>query len=66
MLHLKMFGKVLNTPLNRAEYWKDVKEHWRVNLLTLYVPTVQNGQTYSNISSAVADEVFECVWPVGA
>ena len=25
-------------------------------------PTPQNGQTHSNILSAVADEVFECVW----
>ena len=31
--------------------------------LTLSVPTSQNGQTHSNNSSAVADELFECVWP---
>ena len=29
--------------------------------LTLYVPTPQNGQTHSNNSSAIADELFECV-----
>ena len=27
------------------------------------MPTSQNGQTHSNNSSAVADELFECVWP---
>ena len=31
--------------------------------LTLSAPTLQNGQTHSNNSSAVADELFECVWP---
>ena len=32
-------------------------------VLTLYTPTLQNGQTHSNNSSVVADEMFECVWP---
>ena len=27
------------------------------------MPTLQNGQTHSNNSSAVADRLFECVWP---
>ena len=27
------------------------------------MPTSQNGQTHSNNSSAVGDELFECVWP---
>ena len=27
------------------------------------MPNPQNGQTLSNNSSAVADELFECVWP---
>ena len=27
------------------------------------MPTPQNGQTHSNNSSAVVEEVFECVWP---
>ena len=31
--------------------------------LTLYAPISQNGQTHSNNWSAVADELFECVWP---
>ena len=31
--------------------------------LTLYVPIPQNGQTHSNNLSALADELFECVWP---
>ena len=31
-------------------------------LLTLYAPTLQNGQTHSNNSSATADELFKCVW----
>ena len=32
-------------------------------MLTLYVPTPQNGQTHSNYSSAaLADELFECGW----
>ena len=31
--------------------------------LTLYVPIPQNGQTHSNNSSVLADELFECVWP---
>ena len=31
-------------------------------ILSLWAPTPQNGQTYSNNSSAVADELFECVW----
>ena len=30
-------------------------------LLTL--PISQNGQTHSNNSSVVANELFECVWP---
>ena len=25
--------------------------------------TLQNGKTHSNSSSAVADELFQCVWP---
>ena len=33
------------------------------NELTLHVPTPQNGQTHLNNSSAVADELFKCVWP---
>ena len=28
------------------------------------MPTPQNSWTYSNNSSAVADELFECVWPL--
>ena len=31
--------------------------------LTLYVSTLQNGQTHSKNSLAVADELFECIWP---
>ena len=31
------------------------------NKLTLKAPTPQNGQTHSNNSSAVADELSECV-----
>ena len=31
--------------------------------LTLQAPTPENGQTHSNKSSAVADKLFECVWP---
>ena len=27
------------------------------------MPTPQNGQTHSNNSSALADKLFECVWP---
>ena len=30
--------------------------------LTLYAPTPEIGQTHSNNLSAVADELFECVW----
>ena len=29
--------------------------------LTLRAPTPQNGQTHSNNSSALADELFECI-----
>ena len=29
--------------------------------INLSAPTLQNGQTHSNNSSAVADELFECV-----
>ena len=32
-------------------------------LLSLYVPTPQNGQTRSNHSLAIADELFKYVWP---
>ena len=49
--------------------------YWRGNHLNLFfvtldptfmnfnpsAPTPQNGQTYSNNSSAVANEIFECV-----
>ena len=31
--------------------------------LTLYRPTPQNGQSHSNNSSAIADQLFECAWP---
>ena len=31
--------------------------------LTLYAPTQQNGQIYSNNSLADANKSFECVWP---
>ena len=31
--------------------------------LTISAPTPQNGQTHSNNLSAIADELFECVWP---
>ena len=27
------------------------------------MPTAQYGQTHSNNSSAVADDLIECVWP---
>ena len=29
--------------------------------ITLYAPTPLNGQTHSNNSSAITDELFECV-----
>ena len=32
--------------------------------LTLKTPIPQNSQTHSNNSSAFADELFECVWPL--
>ena len=32
-------------------------------VLTLKAPTRQNGQAHSKNSSAVADELFKCVWP---
>ena len=31
--------------------------------LTLYSSISQNGQTHSNNSSAISNELFECVWP---
>ena len=33
------------------------------NVLTLYVPIQENGQTNSNDSSQFTDKLFECVWP---
>ena len=52
---------------------EDVNLLWRIlpgdnpaghcYVLILYTPTLQNGQTHSNNSSVVADEMFECVWP---
>ena len=33
--------------------------------LTLEALAPQNGQTHWNNSLAVADELFECVWPFG-
>ena len=36
---------------------------WINWLLTLKAPTAQNGQIHSNNLLAVADELFECVWP---
>ena len=32
-------------------------------VLALEAPTPQKGQTHSNDSSTVVDELFECVWP---
>ena len=32
-------------------------------ILTLEALNPQNGQTYSNNLPAVAEEMFECVWP---
>ena len=34
-----------------------------MKMLTLQAPASQNGQTHSNNLPAVADELFECVWP---
>ena len=34
------------------------------SILTLSVPTPQNGQTHCNNSLAVAYKLFECVWRV--
>ena len=34
-------------------------------VLTLYEATPQNGQTHSNNSLDLADELFERVWPFG-
>ena len=31
-------------------------------ILTLLAPTLKNGQTHTNNSSAIAEELFECVW----
>ena len=53
-----------------AEFWKKFRpffnkvEWWCHDLavLTYYAPTLQNGQTHSNNSSAKVDELFECVW----
>ena len=40
------------------QIWNLVRE-----ILTLRAPIPQNGRTHSNNSSAVADKLFECVWP---
>ena len=40
---------------------KIVKDFKAVSTLNLQAPTTQNDQTQSNNSSAVADELFECV-----
>ena len=34
-------------------------------ILNLFAPTPKNGQTYSNNSSSTANELLECVWPLG-
>ena len=41
----------------------DTKEKNVLIILTLKTPIPQNGQTHSNNSSAVTNELFECVWP---
>ena len=43
--------------------WSFQKIQPNVTSLTLLAPISQNGQTHSNNSLAVADELFECVWP---
>ena len=45
-------------PNEEEERWVDDE-----SLLILYGATPQNGQAHSNNSAAVADELFECVWP---
>ena len=54
-----MFDWVLNTPLNRYagdKLFVKAKETY----LTIYALTPQNGQTHSNNSSAISDELSEC------
>ena len=47
--------------LNRASIKQSNNRRYVMgdNILTLSVPTPQNGQTHSNYSSAVADKLFE-------
>ena len=48
----------LRTDIRLEEYLEPCQKS-----LTYSAPTPQNGETHSNNSSAVADELFECVWP---
>ena len=52
-----------------SHWWKwifliiSLMKVWINWLLNLKAPTAQNGQIHSNNLLAVADELFECVWP---
>ena len=45
--------------------WPNVASNFIADslILTLSAPIPQNGQTHSSKSSAIAGELFGCVWP---
>ena len=56
-------GPLLWSVLSSGVDWKEFINLSSSNFLTLLAPTSRGGQTYSNNSSDVTDEMFECVWP---
>ena len=61
---LDVFDRVLNTPPMMVSVRQRLFSRFRTfSFLTILVPTPQNGQTHSISTSAVANELLECVWP---
>ena len=61
-----MVYRKLAIPMTKHGNKKIKKLKWKIKIkkfLILIVPTPQNGQTHSSNSLALANELFECVWP---
>ena len=64
MMLSKNWLKRFNKTFGDTSFLKLSKmRHYIRGVLTLSAPNLQNGQTHPNNSPAVADELFECVWP---
>ena len=58
-----MYTFLMDDPLSGVSRNKRKSFLYAMGPLTLSEPTLRNGQTHANNSLAVADELFEFVWP---